>query len=443
VSFGRRLAHFFLLIALVPAAALIGILLFVSEDSRRGKADARLAAGIETAVAVYAERGAAAREEARRLAGDPTLARAIRAEDRSSLRRFARKAVASGPAVSIEVTDLVGAIAKAGPSDAVAFSLIELTQEGTPVGELLVSTTTAEQYVEQVLRLTQRDLILSRNQIPVAATLTAPSEDPLEPDETKDLEVDGREFRGREILLNESDGESVLLLGPRKEGDVLGVGTPALGIVIWFLIVAVVLAWALARTLTRLHDTVAEQAITDPLTGLWNRRYMGETLDREVSRSLRFGHEISLIILDVDDFKEINDKQGHLVGDIVLETVADLVREATRSIDVAARYGGDELALILVETGHEGAVKVAERLGKQARETEIDVRGGRDTMQVTLSLGVATIPDSANDLESLVDGADRALLEAKRAGKDQIRAAPDASAGTGGRRRSRRARAKK
>ena len=86
--------------------------------------------------------------------------------------------------------------------------------------------------------------------------------------------------------------------------------------------------------LTRLHRRVAEQAVTDPLTGLSNRRHMAETLEREVDRSLRFGHPISLIILDVDDFKQINDREGHLQGDIVLETVADVVREATRSIDV-------------------------------------------------------------------------------------------------------------
>jgi diguanylate cyclase (GGDEF)-like protein len=150
---------------------------------------------------------------------------------------------------------------------------------------------------------------------------------------------------------------------------------------------------------------------------------MAETLDREVSRVLRFRHEISLIILDVDDFKRINDRLGHLQGDIVLETVADLVKDATRDIDVAARYGGDELALILVETGNEGATILAERVRERVRDTEVPLRDG-GTMGVTISVGVATIPDSAEDLESLVDGADRALLRAKRSGKNQIRTAP-------------------
>jgi diguanylate cyclase (GGDEF)-like protein len=99
------------------------------------------------------------------------------------------------------------------------------------------------------------------------------------------------------------------------------------------------------------------------------------------------------------------------------------VRDATRSIDVAARYGGDELALILVETGREGAAVLGERLAEDAREIDVPLRDG-GSMGVTLSVGVATIPDSAGDLESLVDAADRALLRAKRAGKDQLRAAP-------------------
>jgi diguanylate cyclase (GGDEF)-like protein len=132
---------------------------------------------------------------------------------------------------------------------------------------------------------------------------------------------------------------------------------------------------------------------------------------------------MSLIILDIDDFKKINDQLGHLQGDMVLERVADVVREATRSIDVAARYGGDELALILVETTREGATILGERLAERMRETDVPLRDG-GAMGVTISVGVATVPDSAQDLESLVDAADRALLRAKRAGKNQLRIAP-------------------
>jgi diguanylate cyclase (GGDEF)-like protein len=243
------------------------------------------------------------------------------------------------------------------------------------------------------------------------------------PNETADVTAGGTNYRGHAISLNSSDGTTLLLLGPPGSGGVLGIGLPLVAILVWFLAAAVVLAWALARTLTRLHQRVAAQAVTDPLTGLRNRRYLADALQREVSRSVRFGHPISLIILDVDDFKKINDYYGHVQGDIVLERVADVVREAIRLVDVAARYGGDELAIILVETGREGASILGERLGERMRETRVPLRE-RGSMGVTLSVGVATIPDSAQDLDSLVDAADRALLRAKRAGKNQIRNAP-------------------
>jgi diguanylate cyclase (GGDEF)-like protein len=367
---------------------------------------------------------AIATNQAHRLARNRSLGEAVRADDLVRLASFATEAAGSARVVRIEVTNPAGqVIASAGPPDAVGFAQVGLTRGDTPMGTLRISSADADRYVDTVRRLTERDLVLNRAGAPIASTVTPPEVD-LNAGETEDVEADDRELRAHLLDLNSDDQEAVLILGPRKEGGVLGIGRPATGILILFLAVAVILAWALARALTRLHDRVAEQAITDPLTGLWNRRYMAETLDREVSRALRFGHPISLIILDVDDFKDINDGRGHLQGDRVLEAVADVVRDATRSIDVAARYGGDELALILVETDRNGATVLAERLCEAARETEIPLRESGGTMSVTLSVGVATIPDAADGLESLVDSADRALLRAKKAGKNQIRTAP-------------------
>jgi diguanylate cyclase (GGDEF)-like protein len=431
VRFGRRLALFFLLIAIVPTAALITILLFVSDDSQQGKADARLAAGLQTAVAVYGARTDDATQNARRLARDPVLAAALRAGDLSQLRAFTSQAAAEPGVVRIELLDNAGRpMATAGPTDAVAFAQIGLTEQARPVGALRLSTTTGEQYVATVRGLTDREVVVSRGSTTLASTLTPPPR-MLRPNETADLSTGGTDYRGHAISLNSSDGETLLLLGPPKSGGVLGIGIPVLAILVWFLAAAVVLAWALARTLSRLHQRVAAEAVTDPLTGLRNRRYLAEALEREVSRSLRFGHPISLIILDVDDFKKINDYYGHVQGDIVLKRVADVVREAIRLIDVAARYGGDELAVILVETGREGATILAERLGEQMRETRVPLRE-RGSMGVTLSVGVATIPNSAHDLDSLVDAADRALLRAKRAGKNQIGTAPPTRHGAAG-----------
>ena len=423
MTFGRRLALFFLLIAIVPTAALIAILLFVSSDSQQGKADARLAAGLQTAVAVYGGDAASGTAEARKLAVKPELAAAIKARDAAGLHAFAIQAAHQPGVVGVRLDDQSGTqLAAAGPANAVAFGRVGLTVGQRPVGALLVSTTTADQYAAEVHRLTQRELVLTRNGATLAATVPPPGAK-LSVDQTGDVSAGGATYRAHLVSLSPADRTELLLMGPPGSGGIFGVGRPVLAILVWFLVAAVVLAWALARALTRLHQQVERQAVTDPLTGLWNRRYMAETLDREVSRALRFGHPISLIIIDIDDFKKINDREGHMQGDIILEAVADVVRESTRSIDVAARYGGDELALILVETDRAGATVLAERLAEQMREKKVPGRDG-GSMVVTLSAGVATIPDSAEDLPSLVDAADRALLRAKRAGKNQIRTAP-------------------
>ena len=423
MSFGRRLALFFVLIAIVPTAALIGILVFVSKESQRGKADARLAASLETAVAVYRRDTTEAQAEARRLARDPALGGALKSHDAAALAAFTRGAAHEPGVVRVAVLDNQGGQSSAaGSTHSVAPGRVTLTVGPRTVGALSVSTTSAAEYVNDVRTLTGRQVVLSRDNAPLASTVPPPSQT-FEPDETADVTVGGNDYRAHMLTLNGATHETVLLLGPPKQGGLLGIGGPALVILIWFLAAAVGLAWGLARALTRLHERVAEQAVTDPLTGLWNRRRMGETLDREVDRAVRFGHPISLIILDVDDFKRINDRQGHLQGDIVLETVADAVRESIRTIDLAARYGGDELALILLETDREGATTLAERLRERVSNTDIPRREG-GSMGVTLSVGVATVPDSAGDLESLVDAADRALLRAKRAGKNQIRTAP-------------------
>jgi diguanylate cyclase (GGDEF)-like protein len=423
VSFGRRLALLLVLLAVVPTLALIAILLFVSEDSQRGKADARLAAGVRTATAVYGTRTDDAASAAQKLASAPGLGEALRNHDRAAEQAFVARAAGQPPTERVELYDNAGnPIAAAGPANSVAFAQVGLTSSGNPVGSLRVSTTTGDAYVNEVKSLTDTEVLVSRGGQPLASTVSPPSET-LAPNETTDLSSGGKEYRAHALTLNAAAQEDLLLLGPPKGGGVLGVGKGALAVMIWFLVAAVILAWGLARTLTRRHDRIAQDALKDPLTGLWNRRHMAETLDREVSRALRFVHEISLIILDVDDFKRINDRLGHLQGDLVLEAIADIVKDATRDIDVAARYGGDELALILVETDNEGATILAERLRERVRDTEVPLRDG-GTMGVTISVGVATIPDSAEDLESLVDGADRALLRAKRSGKNQIRTAP-------------------
>jgi diguanylate cyclase (GGDEF)-like protein len=169
----------------------------------------------------------------------------------------------------------------------------------------------------------------------------------------------------------------------------------------------------------RLHRVVEQQAVTDSLTGLANRRQFYEVLGREFERAQRFRQHLALILLDIDDFKLINDSLGHLAGDAVLHAVAQTVQGLIREIDVAARYGGEEFAVLLPQTGREGAAHLAERLRIAIAEREI-VFAGTPIEGVTASFGVAAGPDEGMTQIDLVASADAALYQAKRGGKNDV-----------------------
>jgi diguanylate cyclase (GGDEF)-like protein len=169
-----------------------------------------------------------------------------------------------------------------------------------------------------------------------------------------------------------------------------------------------------------LHEAVERQAVTDELTGLANRRRFQDTLTSEVERSRRFGQGVGLIMLDIDNFKKVNDTYGHQQGDVVLREVAKVLRATAREIDEPARYGGEELAVVLPSTDLEGAFNFAERLRESIEDLRLELPGdGGDVMQVTASFGVAAVPGSAQDDRGLVAAADSALYAAKRGGKNR------------------------
>jgi len=169
-----------------------------------------------------------------------------------------------------------------------------------------------------------------------------------------------------------------------------------------------------------LHEAVERQAVTDELTGLANRRRFQDTLTSEVERSRRFGQGVGLIMLDIDNFKKVNDTYGHQQGDVVLREVAKVLRATAREIDEPARYGGEELAVVLPSTDLEGAFNFAERLRESIEDLRLELPGdGGDVMQVTASFGVAAVPGSAQDDRGLVAAADGALYAAKRGGKNR------------------------
>ena len=168
----------------------------------------------------------------------------------------------------------------------------------------------------------------------------------------------------------------------------------------------------------RLHRLVQRQAITDGLTELPNRRQFEQSLAGEIARAERFGGTLALILGDLDDFKQVNDRHGHQTGDDVLRSFANVLRETLRDVDLPARYGGEEFAVLLPQTDAAGAQMVAERLRQRLSERPLTARPGA-LVAVTASFGVATFPDCANPA-SLFAAADQALYRAKAAGKNRV-----------------------
>ncbi len=167
------------------------------------------------------------------------------------------------------------------------------------------------------------------------------------------------------------------------------------------------------------HDAAYQMMIVDALTQLKNRRYLMELLEREIARSLRHGRPLSLLLIDVDHFKQINDSLGHLAGDHLLRHLADILAKNTRREDCAARYGGDEFAVVMTETPLAGARVFAERLRSGA--ALLDYRDADREVCVTLSIGVAEVGPGQDSPERLIEAADRRLYEgAKSAGRDRV-----------------------
>jgi diguanylate cyclase (GGDEF)-like protein len=166
-------------------------------------------------------------------------------------------------------------------------------------------------------------------------------------------------------------------------------------------------------------EEVTRRARTDSLTGLANRRHFDEQLRRVIAETDRFGGASSLVLIDLDHFKSINDRFGHQAGDAVLRHVAQLMRDAVRTVDLCARYGGEELALLLPQTGRDGAVELAERLRQMLEQRPVAHDGA--SIRVTASFGVATYPAPVPYGDWVVPAADKALYEAKATGRNNVK----------------------
>jgi diguanylate cyclase (GGDEF)-like protein len=169
-----------------------------------------------------------------------------------------------------------------------------------------------------------------------------------------------------------------------------------------------------------LHEELERLSVTDRLTDLYNHGYLHQRLDEELERAARFGRHLAVVMLDIDGFKQFNDRYGHPKGDAVLRAVSGIIMQNLREIDVAARYGGEEFVLVLPETDLAGAAAVAERIRASMAEYQHLPVPGEGPVTQTVSLGVAVYPQHATTTARLVEAADIAMYDAKRRGKNQV-----------------------
>ncbi|HUN25681.1 MAG TPA: diguanylate cyclase [Steroidobacteraceae bacterium] len=173
------------------------------------------------------------------------------------------------------------------------------------------------------------------------------------------------------------------------------------------------------QDLMNVNCQLQEQAMRDPVTGLYNRRFLEASLLREESRAKRIGRTLAVMMIDVDHFKEFNDTLGHTVGDTILRSVGECMQSVSRGDDVVARYGGDEFVLMMANATPEVVCRRAQLISERARSLTIGING-QELGPITLSVGIAMFPDDGGSTQTVLQVADEALLRSKQAGRDRI-----------------------
>jgi diguanylate cyclase (GGDEF)-like protein len=168
-----------------------------------------------------------------------------------------------------------------------------------------------------------------------------------------------------------------------------------------------------------LYEKTLLSAVTDGLTGLYNHRFFHDRFEEEVERARRYQHPLSLLMLDLDDFKRYNDTNGHIAGDLLLVEVSKVLKRAVRKVDTAARYGGEEFSIILPDTKKKGALIIAGRICQKIADYRFPNQAVMPRGKITASIGVASLGDDSDNHNGLLDSADKALYRAKANGKNQ------------------------
>jgi diguanylate cyclase (GGDEF)-like protein len=616
MSFRGRLTLFFLLIVVLPMIAVAVLVTQIVAESTNGKADARLAEGLDSALTLYRDDATAARDAAKQVAQDPRVSAALTSSERANQVAVANALIGAHGIRAIALRSAEGMGAGAGPTPMVAPYRLNLNGPRGAIGSITVSTTTPSAYLASVRHLTGRDgVLLGPGRVVASNTHLQPGDLPASR-HSGDLEVNGETLRAATTTLPPPGNLRLALVSPRESGGFfssspLVIAALAVFFAIAFLFVLTLLRMlggqvrsmlnaarrlgegdfsqkvpvvgrdemaglasefnkmsdrlgeqmeelrhqkdeidrsvrrigqafasgldrqallkvmaeaalgacgatygtialrgegraeadagtateaiqdlvmtaeddavkedgvvarqrdgvhALAAPLHRLgekpanvgvmaiarqgeeftagerdvfvyliaqvassienialHELVSEQAVTDELTGVANQRAFREFMAREEERAHRFGHDLSLIMLDIDDFKQVNDEHGHLQGDEVLRTLGRILADESRGIDEPARYGGEEFAVALPETGLRGAVELGERIRARIESERIRGVNGTSPLRVTASIGAASMPASAENVRDLIAAADAALYEAKRSGKNRVVTAP-------------------
>lgn len=222
----------------------------------------------------------------------------------------------------------------------------------------------------------------------------------------------------------------IFAIAPPGSGGLPPMTVAVVGINLTALVLLAYVATVIARDQRRARDAAIRLSTIDNLTGLFNRTFFFASVEREIARSARSGRGFCLLMMDLDELKQINDRNGHFFGDRVLRGVGEVIRSGGRRIDTAARYGGDEFVVLLPETDPTGAYVLAEKIREGVADLRIDVAG--TTIRPSISIGVVSYPEDGRTSDELMITADTSMYHSKRAGKNRVTGVPvmDASVAT-------------
>jgi diguanylate cyclase (GGDEF)-like protein len=406
-----------LIVGAIPIVSTARILQTNALRNERAHADATLRAELQNALRELNRLGSDASARADDLARSPVVQRALMRGRRTELRQLA----ATSPGTMF----FLRGVRVAGPAPAAAIERsIWLTVDGTRIGKVVASVALDRQLARRLTRHAPHErgdqLLLTRRGRVLGSGEELQTEG-------RTVRLGGVDYRALPALV--PDAARVRLLALRPEHTIKASVAPyqariryaAMGSFALLVLVAFLFAGPILRVLGDFRR-VASQASTDSLTGLANRRMLDEELALEWRRADRVGDSLAFVLLDLDDFKRVNDNHGHQAGDAVLRAVGEILGSGVRQVDLAGRYGGEEFALILPETDLAGARKLAERLRVALAQAHIELPGG-GSLQATASFGVA-VKGKLSSAEELVSAADEALYEAKRAGKNRVAPEP-------------------